>query len=113
MRAWLHGCIVTLLQGYPVTRRRTRRRSINIPQIAPFGAHEGDVYILSSGFGRESAFVLGDGDEGLVNVFGHAFGVTADVEIGAVLKPGPKVFRVFQHSILDVNFVRLIAGKSE
>src|SRR5207245_2031869 len=37
----------------------------------------------------------------------------ADVKIGAVLQPRPEVFRIFQHSSLDVDFVELVAGEGE
>src|SRR4051812_6555887 len=51
--------------------------------------------------------------QGGVDVLGHTRGVTADIEVRAVLEPGPELRGAFQHSMLNVNFLRLVARECQ
>lgn len=58
--------------------------------------------------------MLGDDvAQGAVDVFGHARGVAADVEVGAVLEPGPQLGAVITHPVLDVDLGALVAGEGQ
>src|ERR1043166_672009 len=48
-----------------------------------------------------------------MHIFGHPMGITAHVKIGAILEPGPQFPPLLFHSMLDVNFLGLIAGKRQ
>src|SRR5262249_61713517 len=43
-----------------------------------------------------------------IDILRHSLRVSADVEIGALFQPFPKFARRLEHSVLDVNFLRLI-----
>ena len=47
----------------------------------------------------------------LVDVFGHAFGDAAVVDMRAVLQPGEKFGVDLEHAVLNVDFFLLIAGE--
>ena len=83
--------------------------SVNVPQIAAFSSHQRDVDIFGGGLGGHSAFLLCDFDQRLVNVLGHSLRVAANVKIGTLLQPGPNLFSLFEHSVLDINLMGLIA----
>ena len=53
-----------------------------------------------------------DFDQGSMHVLGHSLGVSADIEVSAILQPAPQLCPFFLHPMLDVNFVGLIAGES-
>ena len=93
-----------------------------------FGESNGSVdvlevaFILLQGFDPSGGFILahaaflgGNVAQGLVDVLGHAGGVSADVEDGTVLQPFPKFASALGHLVLDVDFLGLIArpGKIE
>src|SRR6266849_1247804 len=48
-----------------------------------------------------------------MNILGHPRGIAGDVKVGSVLKPGPKFLCIFQHSMLHINLVLLVARKSQ
>ena len=85
--------------------------SIHVAQIALVGLHQCHVDVFRGGFGAEAAVVAGDVDERVVNVLRHAMRVATDVEVGAALQPCPDFLRVFEHPVLDVNLLRLVAGE--
>ena len=49
--------------------------------------------------------------QGRVDILGHARGIAADVEIGALLEPGVKFLGCLQHAVLDIDLLGLIAGE--
>lgn len=48
--------------------------------------------------------------KGGVNVLGHAGGISADVEAGAVFQPFPELFAFLDHEMLNVYLLLLVAG---
>jgi hypothetical protein len=52
-----------------------------------------------------------DVEEGCFYVLGHTGGVTADVEVGAVLEPLVELLAALLHTVLDVDFAGLVAGE--
>ena len=55
--------------------------------------------------------VLDDAVEGFVDIVGHAGSVAADVEDGSFVEPCPKLGTFFEHAVLHVDFLRLVAGE--
>ncbi len=47
-----------------------------------------------------------------INIFCHSSSVAADKEVSAGLKPVEDIFALLEHSMLDVNLIRLISGES-
>src|SRR5215472_15027141 len=45
----------------------------------------------------------------IVHMSGHPAGITADIKMGAALKPTPQVAGTFQHPVLNINFGILVA----
>ena len=83
--------------------------SIDIAGIAFILFHLGDV---SSGFvGRFASGGLDDAVQGFIDILGHAFGITADVEVRAVLQPLPKLAGSLEHAGLDIDLFFLIAAE--
>src|SRR3974390_2559759 len=48
-----------------------------------------------------------------MHVLGHVLGVAADIEAGAVLKPGPEFAGVLTQAMLHIDLAGLVAGKSQ
>jgi hypothetical protein len=46
--------------------------------------------------------------KGSVDVFGHAFGIAADVKVGSTIEPAPEFGPLLEHAVLDVDFLGLI-----
>src|SRR5260370_35001194 len=59
-------------------------------------------------FYRLVAGLFDDSMQSRIDIFGHSLGITAHVEVSAVLQPSPQISCVFQHSMLNVDFLRLI-----
>ena len=49
--------------------------------------------------------------QGGINVLGHALGVATDINMRSLLEPGPHIPCVFQHAMLHVDLLDLIAGE--
>src|SRR5688572_14022601 len=49
----------------------------------------------------------------LMNVFGHALGIAANVKVRAGLKPRPELGRVLLHAGLHIDFFGLITTKRQ
>src|SRR5262249_324666 len=49
----------------------------------------------------------------LMDIFGHPFGVAANIKVCSRLQPLPKLGSVFFHPMLHVNLVGLIAGEGQ
>ena len=47
-----------------------------------------------------------------MDIFGHAFGIATDIEVGAAIQPAPEFGAFFEHAMLDVDFFGLITGES-
>ena len=54
----------------------------------------------------------GDLQKGGMNIFRHSFGIAANIEVGAILQPTPKLGTFLLHPMLDVYFVSLVPRKS-
>src|SRR5208282_342130 len=89
------------------------RPLIHIPQIPLLRPHQRDVHVVRRGFRRQAALLLRDVNQRLVHVFGHVVRVATDVEIGAVLQPRPKLLGLFEHAMLHVDLVGLVAGERQ
>lgn len=46
-----------------------------------------------------------------IDVLGHPLGVTADIEVTALLQPAPETLFLLEHFVLDVDLFSLVAGK--
>lgn len=56
--------------------------------------------------------LLEDGQEGLVNILGHVFGITADVDVSSLLKKAPEVAGILEDEVLDIDLFDLLPGES-
>lgn len=63
---------------------------VDIPEVTPFFPHHGFIDVGFGVFEGHAAMLHGDTDEGLVHILGHAFSISADIEIGSLLDPFPK-----------------------
>jgi Lamin Tail Domain len=52
-----------------------------------------------------ATFGFGDLVEGAIDIGGHAGGIAADIEDGALFEPSPEFRLFFEHPMLDVNLV--------
>src|SRR5919206_4527595 len=59
----------------------------------------------------QAAVQDGDVPQRLVDVPGHAGGVPADVEAGALPEPVPQLGAVLAHPVLDVDLGALVTGE--
>src|SRR5262245_47659790 len=84
-----------------------RPRSIDVAPVTLRLVHFG--YIGCCGFGSHSTLFRHDLLEGGINVLGHAFCIATNIEMRAVLEPCPDFAGLFEHSVLNVAFVGLIA----
>src|SRR6267378_4942667 len=48
-----------------------------------------------------------------MNILRHSLRIAADIKVSSLLQPGPKFLCIFQHSMLHVDLVLLIARKSQ
>ena len=48
-----------------------------------------------------------------IDILGHVRGITAYVEMCAILQPAPKVLCVLRHAVLHIDFLAVIAGKGD
>ncbi len=71
------------------------------------------VDVLAGCGGVEVALLLDDAVEGGIDVLGHAGSVSADVDAGTFLKPFPEVGGFFEHLVLHVDLVLLVAGEGQ
>ena len=46
-----------------------------------------------------------------MDIFGHPFGISTDVKVGAFLQPFPELGSLLLHTVLDVDLFRLIPGE--
>ncbi len=60
---------------------------------------------------RFAALGFDDLVKGFIDILGHAFGVAADVEVGAFFQPLPEFAGGLEHAGLDVDFFFLIAAE--
>ena len=83
--------------------------SIDIAGIAFLLFHLSDI---GSGFvSRFASSGLNDAVEGFIDIFGHAFGIAADIEMRAFLQPLPKFVGGLEHAGLHVDLLFLIAAE--
>jgi hypothetical protein len=54
-----------------------------------------------------------DAQQRRVHIARHARGIAADIEMGAILQPAPQVRALFEHAVLDIDLLALVAGKGE
>src|SRR5690606_16919235 len=63
--------------------------------------------------GVKASFLLRNAQQGGVNVFGHSVRVAAYIHVSAGLDPFEQIRRVFEHAILNVKFLLLVARKRQ
>ncbi|MDB5649849.1 MAG: hypothetical protein JWL62_1369 [Hyphomicrobiales bacterium] len=51
----------------------------------------------------------GDLTQSLLDVARHALGIAADVEMRALVEPGPEIRASLAHPVLYINFLRTVA----
>src|SRR2546423_13163025 len=56
--------------------------------------------------------LLGDIEEGLVNILGHALGIATHIKIGTGVDPRPEFLSMLAHAVLHVDFISLVARES-
>src|SRR2546423_1778264 len=98
------------------TQRKTSQissGSIHIPQIPLFGLHQRRIDVISRGFRLHGSLFLSYSNQRLMHVFGHPLGVPANIKVRPLLQPGPKLSGIFQHALLHVNLLLLIARKGD
>src|SRR5215831_9959965 len=71
-------------------------------------SHEGDRVV-----GRARAVLRDDVDERPLHVLGHALGVTAYIDVGAVGEPSPQVAPHLAHAVLHVELLLAVARPGE
>src|SRR5258708_40303179 len=80
--------------------------SVNVGLIA-IGLFE-LIYEISPS-ARMATMGAGNLHQRLFHIFGHARSVAADIEMCAGVKPSPKLFSLFAHSVLDIDLLGAIA----
>src|SRR5204863_8610704 len=65
---------------------------------------------IGFGGGRLHPALLGDDvGEPAIDIARHPLGIAADIEMRAVFAPGPQLGGVFQHPMLDIDLLALVA----
>src|SRR5436309_2396390 len=83
----------TVSMNISLSRLRDDAALINVPLIAALGGEPGEI---GAGGGRLHAAFLGDDvGEAAIDIARHPLGVAADVEMRAILEPGPEFAAVF------------------
>ena len=89
-------------------RMNARRLCAGIQVLRPEVLHE------SLGRGRVHLGVFrADLDERNVDIWCHAGGVAADIEMGALAEPRPKIGTILAHLVLHIDFLFRIARPGE
>ena len=92
-----------------VRSRSISNSSVDIALVTPAGFEFLDVF--RRGFLGASSSSSHDFVERVVDIFGHAVRVPADVKMSALLEPVPQLGRVLEHPVLDIDFEILVAGE--
>ena len=81
--------------------------SVDVAVVAMLVLKFADV--LCRCFGIETTLFFGDAMKGQIYVFCHLRSVTADIDTGSVPKPPPEGRRQFNHFVLNIDLVSLVA----
>lgn len=64
-------------------------------------------------FPRQTAMTFDDAQHCGFDILRHVAGITADIDMGAILEPRPQRRTLFAYSVLDVDFLRLVTREGE
>ena len=85
--------------------------SVDVTLVAACFGHSGDVRLrIPRG---EPALCGDDLSECMINIVSHPLGVAANVEIGAFFQPVPEFPGTFEHPVLHVDLLGLVARERQ